>query len=108
MKLLKRTNTVRVGGPGVVADAWKVRNLTLTVRLKNGTRASTKPDKTVYTHPKGWAYFEGTAIPSKSEAPAIVLQFAQSAKDSPQLEAKWCSHRPAKARDLTSGRRTEE
>ncbi|HJN11137.1 MAG: hypothetical protein QGH33_19100 [Pirellulaceae bacterium] len=102
-------NQHRPGGrPGVVADAWKVRNLTLTVRFKNGTRASTKPDKTVDTHPNGRAYFEDTAIEVKSEAPAIVLQFGETAKDSPRLKAKSCLHRSATARDLTSGRRTEE
>lgn len=77
-----------MNGPDVVADAWKVRNQPLIVRLKNAKRACAKPNKTVCTHPKGWAYLEGTDIPNKCEAPAIVIQFAEIAKDSPRLGAK--------------------
>lgn len=77
LKLIKRSNNVRVAGPGVVADSWKFRNLHLAVQSKNGTWVTTVPNKTVYTYPKDWKYFEGTAIPSQGEAPAIVLRFVQ-------------------------------
>lgn len=76
LKLIKRSNNIRMGGPGVAADSWKFRNVQLAVQRNDGTWWATVPDKTVYAHPKDWKYFEGTAISSKGEVPAIVLRFS--------------------------------
>ncbi len=56
------------------ADAWKFRNVTLTLQLADGTWVKTNSDPTVYSA-SGWAHSEGKTWGEDGVAGPIPLLF---------------------------------
>ncbi len=74
LRLVRKHNAVTLRGPGVAADAWKVRHVTLAAQLADGTWARTAAHKATWSA-KDWAHFEGTAIPDTGTVGPIELAF---------------------------------
>ncbi len=75
LKKIALENKLRITNPS--GDKFKFRNLTLAVKLPDGTWSATPPNTQIHCHDNDWAHFEGTPFQPNGESAEIILRFEE-------------------------------